>query len=214
MTELLQRKRRATFAEKTAWALGKVSPKAIPALTESLKDKEEVTFEMAVADALGEIGPDAKTAIPSLIKSLKDGDSSDCWSVAEALGKRKSVRRPIPAVTELLKDKDVKVRFGAVSVLGKIGPDARRRSRLLQENLSQDKDSGVRLAAASSLWQINHGIQMGHLSYPSNYLKDKDEGVRYFAVVALYQLGPVAIPALTEALRDGSRWSARRQPKP
>jgi HEAT repeat protein len=84
----------------------------------------------------------------------------------------------VPALAEVLKDKDDLMRSGAALALGRVGPAA---VPTLTE-LAKDKDAGVRRAAAWSLGGIEPAAEN---SYRELLLKDRNGGVGYDAKRAL-----------------------------
>ncbi len=114
----------------------------------------------------------------------------------------------IPALTELLKDKDVEVRFVASWALGNIGPDAKKAVPALTK-LLRDKDRQIREVTAKALGKIGPEAKTAVRTL-TELLKDGDEPVRKAAAEAVGKIGPAAIPALTELLKDkGSDKEAR-----
>ncbi|MHB1033611.1 MAG: HEAT repeat domain-containing protein [Pirellulales bacterium] len=139
---------------------------------------------------------------------------------ANALGRMGPEAKPaIPALTELLRDKDPNVRIAAVSALGRIASAAVPALTELRKNVGPSaggapgmdlNPSGLRVvgplirirpAAARALGQI------GPAAIPAltELLRDKDWEVRCFAAEALGKIGSeakMAIPALTALLKD------------
>ena len=63
-----------------------------------------------------------------------------------------AAKTAIPTLTELLKDKEAKVRAAAAGALGKIGPDAMPAIPVLAE-LLKDQNRLVRSDIALALWE-------------------------------------------------------------
>ena len=107
---------------EAAGALGKMGPDAriaTAALTESLAD-QFMWVRSRSARALGNIGPEAKTAIPTLVGLLKDKMINVRMSAIEALGRIGPDPKTVPALKELLDEKDDNIRRMAADALEKI----------------------------------------------------------------------------------------------
>ncbi len=109
-----------------AWALAEIGPaarEAGPALREALKDEDEA-FRQAAAFALVEIqGEHAAEAVPVLVEVLKDRDAEPKAraDAAHKLAKLKANARPaVPALRELLQEKDEPLRKAAEEALKEI----------------------------------------------------------------------------------------------
>jgi HEAT repeat protein len=74
------------------------------------------------------------------------------------LGIRPEATAAIPALAELLRDKDKRVRWAAAEALGSMGPAARTAVPALTE-LLRDEDRPVRQAAAEALKKIKNEKQ-------------------------------------------------------
>ncbi|MGA2617282.1 MAG: HEAT repeat domain-containing protein [Thermoguttaceae bacterium] len=109
----------------------------------------------------------------------------------------------VPALAELLKDKELGSRTTAVQALGDIGPEARAAVPAIAE-LLREEDAPIRWLAASALGQIGPAAKTAVFPLTVS-LKDDNERVRSKAAGALGKIGPeakVAVPALTELLAD------------
>ena len=154
LTELLKDKY-SQVRLVAAMTLGDIGPEAkaaVPALTELLKDEDSEVLASA-ASFLVRIDPE-KAKI--LISVLKDMDRKAGLSVrqaaAKALGKiGPEAKTAIPALTELLKDKEV--RLDVAEALGKIGPEAKTAVPALTELLKDEKQQ-VQDAATEALKKI------------------------------------------------------------
>jgi HEAT repeat protein len=60
----------------------------------------------------------------------------------------------IPVLTDLLQDKEVRIRLAAARALGSMGPEAKAAIPVLTE-LLRDKDEGVRQNAADALKRLD-----------------------------------------------------------
>ena len=211
--------------------LGKIGPLAIPILTDLLKDDDWRVRQAAVL-AIAAMGSEAKSAIPALGLLREDKDRTVRRIVVLAFSElgpcawpclmdvlidergevRKNVaialilfaepKRTVPALTELLNDKDYPVRVAAAVCLGKIGPDAKAAVPALIEML-KNQDSYLRCTAAYTLAMIGPEAK---IAVPAliGLLRDKDMNVRNGAAVALGQTRSetrVVVPALIELLK-------------
>ncbi len=103
----------------------------------------------------------------------KDKDAKGRASAAEALEKiGPEAKAAIPALTELLKDKDERVRYYAGMALGRIAPI----STVLK--LLNDEDRIVRGATAIALGRRTEPDNKIVIPALTGLLNDKDEGVR------------------------------------
>ena len=108
----------------------------------------------------------------------------------------------MPALMELVKDKDANVRQAAASVLGSIGIEAKAAVPTLTD-LLHDNDVQVRQAAAFALASVWPKAKIA-IEALTELVKGKDtkwEG-RHKAAMALSEMGPAAVPALTELLAN------------
>jgi len=110
----------------------------------------------------------------------------------------------IPAITELLKDKEWEVRNSAAFALGSLGNQSNVETavRLVTESL-KDRDERVREDAAYNLGCIGPAARTA-VPALTELLKDKVKLVRESAAQALGRIGPeakTAIPAITETIK-------------
>lgn len=137
-----------------AAALGEIGPKAepaVPLLIEALKDKDQ-DVQAQAAGSLALVGP---SATPALARALSDPEAvairPTLLYVLGQLGP--DARAAVPALTDLLKDKDPNVVRLAVLALGTLGPEAKGAVPTLKE-LLESKSTDVRLGAALALVRI------------------------------------------------------------
>src|SRR5262249_7246673 len=121
-------------------ALGKLGPGAVPALAEALKDKEIVNVRLWAAWGLRRIGAEAKAAVPQLEAALKDESRLVRFEAAIALWAISKQKSAIPALIDLLKNKDANARWRSAEALERIGPKAKAAVPALLEAL---KDAGL-----------------------------------------------------------------------
>lgn len=208
LAELLKENRKSDWAGaearwRAAELLGEIGPDAraaVPALATALLESDPHVRKVA-ADALGAIHQEPQVAVPALAEMLKTGE---CLDAVKALAKfGPEAHAALPALLDLLKDKDGTVRWQAVYALGKIGPEAKEAVPALLTALRTDEDPLVREHSAESLGQIGAEAKT---VVPAliQALKDPDQRIRRDAARSLGQFGPnalSAIPALTELLK-------------
>lgn len=141
-----------------------------------------------------------------LIKRLQDPDAGVRRLAAERLGKQKA-EAAIPAIAELLKDRDRAVRNAAAEALVEIGPKS---VPALAKALSYP-DEPSRLAALDALGDLAPDARMTitkeTLAALKTALMDKAIDVRIHAAFVLGEIGGPAkscLPALYEAAKDTS----------
>jgi HEAT repeat protein len=174
-------------AAKSLWALRRDARATVPVLTEILLGHER---RWEAAYALGEIGPEAAPAVPALIKALTMEQVARPFrtppSSAFALGKIGP--SAIPALSELLTNRDSRVRTSALlafSFMGKGGAEAVPR---VLEKL-HDRDVEVRHTAALTLPAIGAHHEPVVLGL-ADCLRDDDIYVRSAAAAVLRRIAP------------------------
>ena len=163
-------------------ALGNIgSEGCVPAIAEALKDKDTYVCRSAV-EALGKIGPKSRAAMSALTETLKhykpevrDVTAKMLWRIGFAA---------VPYLIEALNDEDTFACRNAVTVLGKIGPEASVATLKLTEVLNKN-DTFVRRNAAIALGKISSEAAMPALT---EALKDEDGDVREAAANALRKI--------------------------
>ena len=161
--------------------LSKIGAPAIAPLTEALKDPSNGIRRVA-AEALGKVtgirgrsetgivSPEIKAAIPALVAALKDVDFHVSEKAGEALA---NVGLPaMPALLAAFKDAELKARAPILTVIARIGPQAKEAIPALVEALKED----------NSNYNLTRTIAL--------------------AGDALVQVGPSAAPALIAAMKD------------
>src|ERR1051326_646875 len=134
-----------------------------------------------------------------LIKKLKEPEPGPRAAAARALGRQK-VEAAIPALAELLADKNHSVAAAAGSALARIGPKS---VPALTAALKEPKS---KYAALKALGRLGPAAKDASKSIAA-LLKDDDIDTRIFAGMALAQIGPAAkdvLPDLFEAAKDSS----------
>jgi HEAT repeat protein len=92
----------------------------------------------------------------------------------------------VSGLLDMLKGKDPKARYTAVSHLGKYGPEAKGAVPAIADAL-KDPDASVRIGAAYALARIGLDAEAA-VPALKNALKDKDRKVRAGAAYALKQI--------------------------
>jgi len=111
----------------------------------------------------------------------------------------------IPALTELLKDKEWPVRSTAATALAKIAPEEAKTVIPVLTELLRDKDKSVRWATTVALAKMGPEATTAAVPALMEWLKDGYWYIRMTAAKTLGEMGPeakTAIPALTELLKD------------
>jgi HEAT repeat protein len=183
-------------------ALGRIGPRAkaaVPALLQALKDKD-AGFRTVAIDSLGRIGPEDKDVVSALVKVLLEDDvGTASYSAELALRQMGPKAAPgLPALKEAaLHAKEARHRQAVVRVLGTIGPEA---APALAGAVT-DTEATVREEVFRAFQTI--GPKAG-AAVPTlkEALANKDAGIRLMAVRVLGLVGPEAVPALTQALKD------------
>jgi HEAT repeat protein len=134
-----------------------------------------------------------------LIKQLKSPEADVRRVAAEALGRDKAVAA-IPALAELLKDKEMTVRSSAAIALVRIGPKS---AAALGDALKFPEENS-RLTALQALRILGPAAKEA-VPALAGALKDKSTNVRILAAYTLGQMkadAKAALPALFEATKD------------
>jgi HEAT repeat protein len=154
-----------------------------------------------LADPSGRLDP----VIAQVTQRLRDEDAAVRQAAAVALRDMgPKAKAAIPALAELLRDRDGFVVLDASRTLEKMGLEAV--PSLVQ--LLSDPDPHVRELAARTLGRIEPEAKAA-IPALTQRLRDEDSVVRHAAVVALREMGSkakTAIPALAESLRDEDRF--------
>lgn len=182
-----------------------IGASAVERLVSALRDERWRVRESA-AKALGLI-KDTR-AVDGLIATLRDRDGSVRTIAAEALG-RLGDPKAIKSLMALFKDSSKLVRVAATIALMQIGEAT---VEPLMEGL-KDENFQVRLHSVEALGGITSDYPTGRSWLKDSrpvpgliaLLKDKDRAVREDAAIALGMIGdPIAVPALVEAMQDGT----------
>jgi HEAT repeat protein len=141
------------------------------------------------------VGQDAD----ELIKQMKSSDAITRRIAAEAAGKQK-IELAIPALGELINDKEDNVNSAAMDALVRIGAKS---TPTLGKALNTEQVK-TRLAVLEALIHLGSDAKEA-LEPIQKCLVDKDKDVRIHSALALKKIGPgakEALPALFEAAKD------------
>ena len=202
LMELLSRKdSQESVAElrlTTIDLLGKLGGDAKPAVSSliSLLKDSDPHIRTVSGKSLLLIGDPPPEALPIFIEML---NTPEKLIAAKALSNYKAqAKEAIPALTKLLRDPDIDVRWNASKTLGKIGPDSKVSIAEIVAQL-QDEQALVREHAAEALGDI--GLDAA-IAIPElvRVLTDPDTRVRRDAIRSLGQVGPDAKKFIPEML--------------
>jgi HEAT repeat protein len=175
-------------------ALKKIGKPAVPILIEALADKPDRIW-LRASDALRDIGKDALPALLLARNHPKKEISNKVEIILDTMLYPFRAKEMVPALIELLKEKDERLRIPAAGFLGQFGREARAALPALQEALKDEKSNVVANAAFLL-------CEFGTLARPAvpallELLKHKNADVRVTAAKALCQIdGKAATPAV------------------
>ena len=158
-----------------------------------MEDRERITFATQrlerIAEELKTKNVDdiklLKKTIPALVRLLKVEDKQNCINAQSALVKMGSLA--VPALMEMLKDENIRIRRCSSSILRQIGTDAHMAIPALILSL-EDKDATVRYHSVITL------NKFGSLAKEAVFtlikaLEDEEVGIRAYAAFALGKIG-------------------------
>jgi HEAT repeat protein len=188
---------------------------ALPVLRFALEDKDAHVRAYA-ALALARIDKDDKKAVPTLAAALKEKDASVRTAASAALAElAPRAGNAVPALMNSLRDDpDADVRASAAFALGRIASEAIDSASgladviaALANTVQDDKVGEVRWWAARALRRFGPDAKP---AIPA--LKAEVKGEKYArraALSTLAHMGPVAVPALCEALKEVKKADVR-----
>jgi len=181
---------------------GSADKAVVAVLTTALEDPDS-RVRRSAADALGNIGEKASKALPALVAAFDDIDPGVVAAAARATGQMGTrASRAAGDLTALLDHDDARVREAASASLGELGRRGRKSASDLNGRLS-DPDPAVRAAAAGSLGQLGPRSDAS-ITDLIRVLGDEDDSVRDAASGALLRMGKEAVPGLVRALQNGN----------
>jgi len=171
-----------------------------------LLEDEHADVRISAAKALGTIGGAAKEQDIRVLKGLlRDEDRQVQQSAMEALGQiagKVAAADALKFVTEMLRDKDTRMRITALKILGSMSQGGEKAVPVIV-NLLNDPEWSVRWEAARTLGKIGPKAKQ---SVPALIkLFAERSPIRASAVDAVVRIDPEAeqhIQALTELLRE------------
>ena len=196
----------AAEALNSDW-LPKLKADAVPLLVEALKDEDSYVHKVA-AEKLGELGPQAKDAIPPLIAMIKATTeeqlkNTQLRDLVAMIALRRIGEPAVPALIELLADKNFLARYQAAIALGMIGKPAKLALAPLTELMKTEQESAdVLMETAVAVFLIG-----GDAKEPLDALMkvldrtDLMVQVRARMVQTLARFGPKAEPAVEELVK-------------
>ena len=170
-----------------------------------MRHNDEYSLKSSAAFALGRIGGQA---IPELLALLRNPDTRDPAIMAFPFAGAEAV----PALAELLEDRDAGTRCAAAEALGRYGYESGAAAAPALVHALKDKDAEVRRRVVVALSTAGAGSEVSAPALASA-LKDVDDDVVHTAIFSLGEMGPrakAAVPALLELGRDEKLHEATR----
>lgn len=187
--------------QEAAAALGFFGAQAIQPLIQALKDSQNVVAGSAMY-ALVRIGPEA---VPELALKLRDADGTVAFRAAEALGKIGPAS--VPALVHALRygspDEWVRVYNAGFFMI----PDGKAAAAPALADLLEDSDNEVRMRAMKLLGYMYPELERAIPALMKSLRNDNQ--LQGMAKGLLIRLGPKAMPALVEGLRDSDTKTRR-----
>lgn len=186
---------------RSAYALTRIGPAAVPALIETLSVDDSLARQGA-AKALGGMGPAAGEAVPALCKNLGHSDAEVRREVVEALAQIGS--EAVAPLSDALGAQEPVQRESAALALAQLGIAAKGAAAQLLQLLEAEREPEVRAAALSAVSKV--GLEAERVvPLLIAGLKSDNEAVRHAATDALLlarSARPITVRALTALLRD------------
>ncbi len=191
---------------RTAYALTRIGPAAIPPLIDGLRSQDTM-MRSGCARALGGMGPAAKDAVPALIENLGHGDAGVQADVIDALGSIGDTAKP--KLIEALAWKEPRQRSTAALALGAMGKSAQDATAPMLAQLKTETDAAVRASLLTALPRLGADATLALIEG----LKDEREPIRHAAINGLLTARSAQaqiVKALTALLRDPNPASSER----
>lgn len=192
---------------RSAHALSRIGPAAIPPLVEALRT-DDPGLRIGAAQALAPFGPQARAAIPLLINNLADGRDPVREETAAAL----AAIGTGPELAQALTDGDARRRAGAAQALAQMTPPFAPAAASVRHALAGEKDTQARAALLAALPRL--GVPPAEcipLLLPAALAED--QALRHAALNAILSapvLRAAALPKLAEKLKDSDRATRER----
>ncbi|WP_165227431.1 HEAT repeat domain-containing protein [Aquisphaera insulae] len=179
-------------------AIAAIGPTALRELVARL-DRSEPRERPLLVRAIGEFGPAGRAAVPALVHLLvKPGCRAEAAEALHQIGA--PARGAVPMLIPASKNRDPRLRLGAVKALGRMAsgsdpPSPAHREALLAA--LRDSDPRVRAAAIEGLMRMS-------LSTPPEILsliQDRDDSVRFAALRAIRSLATPDDASLVAGLK-------------
>ncbi len=190
------------------WNLGPTVPVIVPALIPLAKGTEKESLHArALLVSIGSF------AVPALTAALRDDEATVRRMAAEVLGLIGPVaRESVPALAGLLKDTTPAVALAAALALAQIDPT---RAREAVPRLADSLDTPTAVEALAEIGpDARAAVPALIAALKPRKNTAEDNALRDAARYALARIGPPAVPALLDALKDTSDgvapWPARR----
>ena len=215
-------------AARALGEIGSEAKAAVPGLIRLLEERDEF-IRSAAASSLGNIGPEAASAIPAMVKALKASDYFHQgiitpaiagvgpasipalidllkttpglrWEVINVLSQKgPEAKAAVPCLTELLSDKEAKVREEAAFALCKL--TGRRDTIEIIIQCLNDPDDFARINAVDHLGHIGADVAVVAIPALVRALNDESDAVRNRAAEALGRISSGAENSVPDLLR-------------
>ncbi len=194
---------------RSAYALSRIGPSAIPPLLETLKSNDPFA-RAAAARALGGMGPAAKNAIPPLIENLRGDEPLERRETIDALGA--IGRECVAPLAAALGSGEASVRAGAALSLAQIGAEAKSLAPKIADLAATEHDPAVRGALFAAIPKLGVDPARGVPILIAG-IRDDSATIRHDATNAIYvyrAAHPQIVAALTTLLRDVNQTTSER----
>jgi HEAT repeat protein len=194
---------------RSAYALSRIGPAAIPPLIQAL-ESDDSGVRAGAAKALGGMGPAAKVAIPALRANLGHGDGFVRREVVDALGQIGAAASG--SMIEALTWNEPAQRISAALALGQIGREAKGAEPALRSLLVKEGDPLVRAAVLTALPKVSVApgltvpLLIGGLRSDQEVTRSAATG----ALLAIRSPDEATVPALVAMLQDPNPALAER----
>jgi HEAT repeat protein len=194
--------------------VGRSARDALPALRLALADSD-AHVRVSAALALARIDKEDRQAVPALLAALEHKDEEVRTRAAGALAElAPRAGAAVPALLAALSgDADATVRATAALALGRVATEAadlgRPRAEViaaLTKAVRDDKVASVRRWAIDALRRFGVEAKAAIPAIKARVKGRKITTESYVALEALSRMGPVAVPALCDAMKQAEGW--------